>query len=86
LLKVSSKYKTMEGMEVIEDVSYDEYTKGELEQARELILQSLNHYKKLLDDSKTMASLKDGDKMALNLCFEETKKELDIIEEALAKK
>jgi hypothetical protein len=33
-----------------------------------------------------MASLKDGDKMALQLCFEETKKELESIEESLAKK
>jgi hypothetical protein len=80
LLKVSSKYKTME------DISYDEYSKNELEQAKELTLQSLNHYKKILDDPETMASLKDGDKMALNLCFEETKKELESIEEAISKK
>lgn len=82
MLKVSSKYKTME----LEDLSYDEYSMNELEQAKELTLQSLNHYKKLLDDSETMASLKDGDKMALNLCFEETKKELESIEEAISKK
>lgn len=61
-------------------------TAVELQQLKELTLQSLNHYKKLIDDSETMASLKDGDKMALNLCFEETKKELESIEEALAKK
>lgn len=76
----------MEGIEGIEDMSYDEYTKGELEQAKELTLQSLNHYKKLLDDKETMATLKDGDRMALQLCYEETKKEMDLIEEALAKK
>jgi hypothetical protein len=61
-------------------------TLKELGQLKELTLQSFNHYKKLLDDSETMASLKDGDKMALNLCFEETKKELESIEEALCKK
>ncbi len=70
----------------MEDISYDEYSKNELEQAKELTLQSLNHYKKILDDPETMASLKDGDKMALNLCFEETKKELESIEEAISKK
>jgi len=68
------------------DVSYDTYSKEELEQAKELTLQSLNHYKKLIDDSETMASLKEGDKMALNLCFNETKKELESIEDALNKK
>lgn len=73
-------------MEGLEDLSYDEYTKGELEQAKELTLQSLNHYKKLLDDPETMKNLKEGDKMALQLCFEETKKELESIEEAMAKK
>jgi len=68
------------------DVSYDAYSKEELEQAKELTLQSLNHYKKLIDDEQTMTSLKDGDKMALNLCFEETKKDLQSIEDALNKK
>lgn len=58
----------------------------ELNQLKELTLQSLNHYKKLLDDSETMSTLKEGDKMALNLCFEETKKELESIEEELSKK
>lgn len=70
----------------MEELSYDTYTKSELEQAKELTLQSLNHYKKLLDDSETMATLKEGDKMALNLCFEETKKELELIEEEMSKK
>jgi hypothetical protein len=68
------------------DISYDAYSKEELEQAKELTLQSLNHYKKLIDDEQTMTSLKDGDKMALNLCFEETKKDLQSIEDALNKK
>jgi hypothetical protein len=68
------------------DVSYDTYSKKELEQAKELTLQSLNHYKKLLDDPQTMASLKEGDKMALQLCYEETNKELGLIEEAISKK
>lgn len=70
----------------MEEVSYDAYSKKDLEQAKELTLQSLNHYKKLIDDSETMASLREGDKMALQLCFDETKKELQLIEEALAKK
>jgi hypothetical protein len=61
-------------------------TMEELRQLKQLTLQSLDHYKKLLDDPETMASLKEGDKMALNLCFNETKKELDSIEEALTKK
>lgn len=70
----------------MEELSYDTYSKSELEQAKELTLQSLNHYKKLLDNPETMASLKEGDKMALNLCFDETKKELELIEEAIGKK
>jgi hypothetical protein len=58
----------------------------ELRQLKQLTLQSLDHYKKLLDDPETMATLKEGDKMALNLCFNENKKELESIEEALTKK
>ena len=69
-----------------EEVSYDSYSKKELEQAKELTLQSITHYKKLLDDPQTMASLKEGDKMALQLCYEETEKELALIEEAMSKK
>jgi hypothetical protein len=61
-------------------------TMEELRQLKQLTLQSLDHYKKLLDDPETMATLKEGDKMALNLCFNETKKELESIEEALTKK
>jgi hypothetical protein len=61
-------------------------TMEELRQLKELTLQSLDHYKKLLDDTETMATLKEGDKMALKLCFDENKKELESIEEALAKK
>jgi hypothetical protein len=61
-------------------------TAVELRHLKELTLQSLNHYKKLIDDEQTMTSLKDGDKMALNLCFEETKKDLQSIEDALNKK
>ena len=72
LLKVESEEKPL--------------TLNELNQLKELTLQSLNHYKKLLDDPKTMASLKEGDKMALQLCFDENKKELETIEQSLAKK
>ena len=70
----------------MEDPPYESYTLHELQQLKELNVQSFNHYKKLLDDTKTMATLKEGDRMALNLCFAETEKELKLIEEAISKK
>jgi hypothetical protein len=70
----------------MEEISYDSYTLEELGQAKEMTLQSLHHYKKLIDDQEIMATLKEGDKMALNLCYEETKKEIECIEEAMRKK
>lgn len=70
----------------MEDTPLESYTVKELEQLKELTLQSVTHYTKLLEDKETMASLKDGDRMALNLCFEESKKELDSIESAISQK
>lgn len=62
------------------------YTEVELNQLKELTLQSLTHYTKLINDSETMASLKDGDRMALQMCYEQSKAEIDAIDEAIDSK
>ena len=60
------------------DEDIKSYTIQELKQLKELISQSYEHY------AKMMASLKEGDLMALRLCHEETKKELDEVEQEIA--
>jgi hypothetical protein len=69
-----------------DDMPLESYTVKELEQLKELTLQSVSHYTKLLEDSTTMASLKDGDRMALKMCFDESKKELHSIESVISQK
>ena len=71
---------------VMEDTPLESYTVKELEQLKELTLQSVSHYTKLIEDPATMASLKDGDRMALNLCYDESKKDLAFIESAISQK
>ena len=60
------------------------YTTEELKQLKELITQSYEHYAKMMADEKLTSSLKEGDLMALRLCHEETKKELDEVEQEIA--
>ena len=60
------------------------YTVQELKQLKELITQSYEHYAKMMADEKLTSSLKEGDLMALRLCHEETKKELDEIEQEIS--
>lgn len=63
-----------------QDIPISSYSIKELNQLRELLMQSYTHYEKLLKDTEMVAKLKDGDKYALQRCFEETEaevKELD---------
>ena len=60
------------------------YTIKDLKQLKELITQSYEHYAKMMADEKLTSSLKEGDLMALRMCHEETKKELDEIEQEIA--
>jgi len=66
------------------DQDIKSYTIQELKQLKELITQSYEHYAKMMADEKLTSSLKEGDLMALRLCHEETKKELDEIEQEIA--
>jgi hypothetical protein len=62
------------------DIDIKKYSLDELRQLKELLTQSQEHYLGLLKDEKLMASLKEGDLMALKLCLAETEtqiKELD---------
>jgi hypothetical protein len=60
------------------------YSLNDLKQLKELIMQSYEHYAKMMADEKLTSSLKEGDLMALRLCHEETKKELDEVEKEIA--
>jgi hypothetical protein len=60
------------------------YTDDELRQLRELVMQSYTHYDKLLKDEKLMATLKEGDALALRLCFRETNDELAEVDAEIA--
>ena len=66
------------------DQDIKSYTLQELKQLKELITQSYEHYAKMMADEKLTSSLKEGDLMALRLCHEETKKELDEVEQEIA--
>jgi hypothetical protein len=48
----------------------DEFSHEELLQLRELNMQSLAHYEKLLADTATMDKLKEGDRLALKMCLD----------------
>jgi predicted ATP-dependent protease len=63
-----------------------EYSIHELNQLKHLFTQSLDHYKSLLNDIPLMASLKDGDLMALKLCLRETEAQIKEIDDAIATK
>jgi len=60
-----------------------EYSIDELNQLKHLFTQSLDHYNGLLKDEKLMATLKDGDLMALKLCLKETQEQIKEIEDAI---
>jgi hypothetical protein len=60
-----------------------EYSIDELNQLKQLFTQSLDHYKSLLKDETLMASLKDGDLMALKLCLKETEAQIKEIDDAI---
>lgn len=63
----------------------ESFSEKELQQLKELTVQSLEHYTKILADKDILEKLKDGDKLALRLCFEETEKDLKEIDEFLKK-
>ena len=63
-----------------------EYSIDELNQLKHLFTQSLDHYNGLLKDEKLMASLKDGDLMALKLCLKETQDQIKEIDDAMENK
>lgn len=63
-----------------------EYSIDELNQLKHLFTQSLDHYNGLLKDEKLMASLKDGDLMALKLCLKETQDQIKEIDDAMLNK
>jgi len=63
----------------------DAFSHEELLQLRELNIQSLAHYEKLLADSETMDKLKEGDRLALKMCLDEVKSDLKEIDEQLKK-
>jgi hypothetical protein len=59
------------------------YTEKELIQLKELLEQSQTHYKNLMDDTKLMETLKDGDALALKLCLTETEVQINEVLEEL---
>ena len=63
----------------------ESFSEKELQQLKELTVQSLEHYSKILADKDIVEKLKDGDKLALRLCFEETQNDLKEIDEFLKK-
>ena len=63
----------------------ESFSEKELQQLKELTVQSLEHYTQILADKDILEKLKDGDKLALRLCFEETEKDLKEIDEFLKK-
>jgi len=76
--------KAVESIDEIEDIDIKAYSVDELNQLKTLFTQSLDHYNGLLKDEKLMASLKDGDLMALKLCLKETEEQIKEIDDAIA--
>ena len=70
-------------MDEIEDIDITAYSVDELNQLKTLFTQSLDHYNGLLKDEKLMATLKDGDLMALKLCLKETEEQIKEIDDAI---
>lgn len=75
--------KAVESMDDIEDIDITAYSVDELNQLKTLFTQSLDHYNGLLKDEKLMATLKDGDLMALKLCLKETEEQIKEIDDAI---
>ena len=67
-----------------EDIPITSYSLKELNQLRELLMQSYTHYEKLLKDTVMVATLKEGDKYALQRCFEETDAEVKELDAEIA--
>jgi hypothetical protein len=59
------------------------YTENELNQLKELLEQSLNHYKTIVNDAKLMETLKEGDVLALNLCLAETEVQINEVNDEI---
>jgi hypothetical protein len=55
------------------------YSVDELHQLNTLLTQSLNHYTGLFKDEKLIATLKEGDALALKLCLKETEAEMKLV-------
>lgn len=55
------------------------YSVDELHQLNTLLTQSLNHYTSLFKDEKLIATLKEGDALALKLCLKETEAEIKLV-------
>jgi hypothetical protein len=58
------------------------YSLKELQQLKEMTLQSLDHYVKMLK----INSLKEGDKLALELCMKETQADIDLLNQHIENK
>ena len=59
------------------------YTENELNQLKELLVQSQTHYKTIISDTKLMETLKEGDVLALNLCLAETEVQIKEVDEEI---
>jgi len=68
----------------IGDIDIKEYSLDDLNQLKHLFTQSLDHYTGLLKNEKLMATLKDGDLLALRLCLKETEDQIKEIDDAIA--
>jgi hypothetical protein len=62
----------------------DAFSHEELLQLRELNMQSLAHYEKLLADTATMDKLKEGDRLALKMCLDQVVSDLQEIDMQLS--
>ena len=74
------------GTDIEDSRELKDYSIDELNQLKQLFTQSLDHYNSLLKDEKLMATLKDGDLMALKLCLKETEDEIKEIDAIIAQK
>jgi hypothetical protein len=67
-----------------EETPLTSYSIDELNQLNKLLIESLNHYNGLFKDEKLMATIKDGDVMALKLCIKETEAEMKLVSDEIA--
>ena len=78
--KIIVRYRDMDqGPE--EDIKT--YTENELNQLKELLVQSQTHYKTMISETKHMETLKEGDVLALNLCLAETEVQIKEVDEEI---